>query len=365
VGGNEQSHALQTRLGTKERTADYFLAIDPGFVHRRKIETVVSEPGMNLIDRYTRDLPDLPDWQREVRIDQIYTKVLVGLCEAIGIHPLGQLLSEGTGRLFSSTETLRPAPEVYDAPRAVSHIETPGFDLRAELHYSTEHIASTTLRTRLHDGDDIAVIAEQHGIRGASVIFDPLVMGGPWLHPDNSVLPAAEAMWWGNAMGEVFLEDIDALSDAASITSTNGWEVMATIREKAFKECLAEILNVTAPKDWGGEQSDLYTADLRLGGKRTTAAFLLKGPAKFEPMTLNNLGKNNDQIVRLSKEPAELLVVQHCHEIIQAVRDTLRAFAIQPGAMRRRYCLIDGKDSYKILKAYGKLDRAVELSERT
>ena len=81
-------------------------------------------------------------------------------------------------------------------------------------------------------------------------------------------------------------------------------------------------------------------------------------------MRLNNLGKNNDQIVRLSKEPASLLIVQHCHDIGQAVRDTLRAFAIQPGPMRRRYCLIDGKDSYKILKAYGKLDRAIELSER-
>jgi len=29
-----------------------------------------------------------------------------------------------------------------------------------------------------------------------------------------------------------------------------------------------------------------------------TAAFLLKGPARFVPMGLNHLGKNNDQIVR-------------------------------------------------------------------
>jgi len=29
-----------------------------------------------------------------------------------------------------------------------------------------------------------------------------------------------------------------------------------------------------------------------------TAAFLLKGPARFAPMGLNHLGKNNDQIVR-------------------------------------------------------------------
>ena len=39
-------------------------------------------------------------------------------------------------------------------------------------------------------------------------------------------------------------------------------------------------------------------AHLHLKGSRMTAAFLLKGPARFVPMGLNHLGKNNDQIVR-------------------------------------------------------------------
>ena len=80
-------------------------------------------------------------------------------------------------------------------------------------------------------------------------------------------------------------------------------------------------------------------------------------------MTLNQLGKNNDQIYRLAQEPAELLVVQHCHDITAAVRATLRAFTVTPGALRR-YCLIDGKDSFKILKAYDKLEQALKLSNQ-
>ena len=79
-------------------------------------------------------------------------------------------------------------------------------------------------------------------------------------------------------------------------------------------------------------------------------------------MTLTHLGKNNDQIVRLSHEPAEVLIVQHAHEIRSAVRETLRAFATSLGTVRRRYCLIDGADSLRILQAYGKLDHALELS---
>ena len=38
----------------------------------------------------------------------------------------------------------------------------------------------------------------------------------------------------------------------------------------------------------------------------------------------------------------------------EAVRATLRAFAVAPN-QPRRYCVIDGKSTYKILKAYDKL----------
>jgi hypothetical protein len=75
-------------------------------------------------------------------------------------------------------------------------------------------------------------------------------------------------------------------------------------------------------------------------------------------MSLNHLGKNNDQIYRLSQEPANVLFVQHCHDILPAVRATLRAFAVQPGKPRR-YCLIDGRDSLRLLRAYGMLDKAL------
>ncbi len=78
-------------------------------------------------------------------------------------------------------------------------------------------------------------------------------------------------------------------------------------------------------------------------------------------MGLNHLGKNNDQIVRLSHEPAEVLFVQHSHEIMSPVRETLRAFCVQP-SNPRRYCLIDGRDSLRLLVAYGLLDKAKELS---
>jgi hypothetical protein len=85
-----------------------------------------------------------------------------------------------------------------------------------------------------------------------------------------------------------------------------------------------------------------------------TAAFLLKGPANFREMTPDLLGKRADQIFRLSQSPAKLLIVQHCHQIGEAVRSTLRAFAVTPHNPRR-YCLINGKETFSILKAYNKI----------
>jgi hypothetical protein len=92
--------------------------------------------------------------------------------------------------------------------------------------------------------------------------------------------------------------------------------------------------------------------------KYATTAFLLKGPAHFAPMGLNHLGRNNDQIYRLSSEPAEILIVQHSHEILQPVRATIRTFAVQP-SRPRRYCLIDGRDSLRLLLAYNLYDEAL------
>jgi hypothetical protein len=148
------------------------------------------------------------------------------------------------------------------------------------------------------------------------------------------------------------------------VPTPENFDVMEEISENAVKICLAEILGDRTKKDWAGEMSDHFSAQLHLDGRPTTAAFLLKRPAKFAPMKLNSLGKNNDQIYRLSQEPAQLLVVQHCHEIFSPVRATLRAFAEQSGRARH-YCLIDGRDSLRVLLAYDKLDHALELSKQT
>lgn len=362
----EQSKALREELSSEQRLVDGYLGIDPGFVHQRKIETILGRKGMEVVDRRIKELPALPDWQGAVRVDHIYTQVMVEFCRALDVPTLGGLLAQGKGHLFCSVEDVAACPDIFDQERVATRISTPGFDdYRVELHFTAQRVTSDTVKSRLHQGDEHAVIAQFRNQRDGVLVFEPLVIGAPWLYSPSEVLPEEQAMWWSHAIGEVFVEDIAEFARAAEVEISDEWLVMERISEAAVKQCFADLLGEDAPKDWGGEQSDLFSSRLHLDAERRTAAFLLKGPgSSFRPMKLNHLGKNNDQIVRLSKEPADLLVVQHAHDIEPAVRDTLRAFAMQPGPIRRRYCLIDGKDTFRILRAYGMVERAVELSAR-
>jgi hypothetical protein len=358
------SSDLRTSLTPAERALPLRMTIDPGFVNHRRIQTILGTQAMQIIDGLVAALPSMPEWQRKVRIDHIYTRVLLDICGHMGIASLEELLSVEKRTMFCSTEELAPCSEVYEAERASSlWVPRHEYPRRVEFQYSIAHISGDTLRSVLHQGGNIAMVAELARATEKSLVFHPLIMGFPWLLTDDPDLEAA-VMWWGQDFYENFIEDFEEFARVRDVPTPPDASPMKAVSEKAFKLCLASLLGDTVEADWGGEGSDFFSSHLHLQGRRHTAAFLLKGPARFAPMGLNHLGKNNDQIVRLANEPAQVLVVQHAHDILQPVRATLRAFAVQP-SRPRRYCLIDGRDSLRLLQAYDLYDRALELSART
>jgi len=354
--------SIREKLTPAQRATPLRLTIDPGFVHHRKIQTVIGSLGMNSIDNAIKELPDSPDWVRNVRIDHIYTQALLLFCNQLGIRPLSDILTSETVHLFCSTEKVKPCHDIIDTERAISVWEPPfDYHKRVEFHYSTRNVVGDTLRLRLHQGTTISLVAQLYEVENEVIIFEPLVMGFPWLVSDSNNLDFGIS-WWGGSFFENFVEDFDEFSKVSDIPVPADSEPMKIISESAFKKCLAMILGDHAQIDWGGEVSDYFTSHLHLKGNRVKGAFLLKGPHNFKPMGLNHLGKNNDQIVRLSHEPADVLIVQHCHDILPPVRETLRAFAVQP-SNPRRYCLIDGRDSLRLLYAYDMYKKALEITE--
>lgn len=244
-----------------------------------------------------------------------------------------------------------------ERPRGYTRFEQlgeQGGHLTLELSMNREHVApgspGSLLSGKVGNLTILAVVerAERDTIFAVPVIIGRLVEDGPF----TIEIPIDDS--------EIRVEDTDTFAKIRPMRrpTKQQFSVLRDIPESKIKSSFAEILEEEeVPKDWGGERSDLFTSLLRVKGERRTAAFLFKGPAGgslFKPMEIAHLGKRGDQIERLASEPADVLVVQHCHSILAPVRSMLRAFANQVGN-QRRYCIVDGADTYRILKAYGKI----------
>lgn len=148
------------------------------------------------------------------------------------------------------------------------------------------------------------------------------------------------------------IHEFHLMNDLADDSGSDWMPHMQQLSEDTVKRRICEILGDEPRKDWGGEWNDHF-ASIHIDGRQYKASFLFKGPARFREMKPSDLGKNADQIYRLSATPCDVMIIQHCHRIGEAVRATVQAFAaLDP---LRKYCLIDGQDTFRILKAYGKL----------
>src|SRR5262249_20729750 len=128
---------VREALSPEQRVSAIEHTIDPGFVNHRRIETILGDDALQAINRAIARLPCLPDWQRKVRVDRIYSEITLVFCRAIEVPPLGRMVAERKARFFCSTENLGPCREIYKTERAVSRwrpLARPR--IAVEFHYS-------------------------------------------------------------------------------------------------------------------------------------------------------------------------------------------------------------------------------------
>jgi hypothetical protein len=291
--------------------------------------------------------------------DHLLVAMLIDVCEAFKAPTLLEALHNPKQRqTFCSTERLHSCKDVNKKNYRVKQKVKIDIDFGKPIfvEYHTEHIVSSTgkmtLTSGYREGYTESIIGLVHD-RPDRFEIQPIVMGAPWLdHPRNGKYEGL--MWLGPNHGEILPEDIDQFSKMKDIEvgSTSEWmHVMKSKSEEYIKEAFASLLNEPTKKDWGGEQNDHFSGSVSIGGRRKTAAFLLKGPTLFREMTMDMCGARADQIHRLASSGADISIVQNAHMIGSAVRTTLRALIVHPG-YPRKYCVIDGQDTYRILKAY-------------
>ncbi len=343
-------------LTTEQRILAPQHHIDPGFINHRLI---FSTFGPKFIEFFNRQRRPGDDHLTVVSNDHLLVDMALRVSAKSGVLSLGELIEDPhKGMLFCSTEKIEGNKEVYHADHVREKIILPyEYDRDIFLEFHTKHIVADTGRLELSQESVVSLLAGIHSISDQEIVARPLIIGAPsYDHPENRDL-GVDIFWYGWDWYEIYAEDIEEFKLIRGIEppSPDEWmNIMEHLSENEVKTKFCEILGEIPKKDWGGELDDHFSASLHLGEERVTAAFLLKGPARFREMTPDLLGSRADQIFRLTQTPAKLLIVQHCHQIGEAVRATLRAFAVTPHNPRR-YCLIDGRDTYLILQAYNKI----------
>lgn len=255
----------------------------------------------------------------------------------------------GIGTAFSEIKARRPGRARFHAPLATDK----AFEVVGD--FNAEHLTGDTAFHELSGQARNFVLGYVKDLDEKAVHLRPILIADRWgPGVDRKGLGFIETEPSHVWPGEV--DQFDGVDWAMRLKPAD-LNILRTVAEEQIKEWLAAILGEpTLPKDWGGEQFDLWTDRITLSGKPLRAAFALKGPAKFHPMTIADLGKNGDQISRLANTVADLLVVQHCHTITAPVEHMLRAFAVDP-ANPRRYMTIDGYNTIRILRHFGYLNQ--------
>jgi hypothetical protein len=180
----------------------------------------------------------------------------------------------------------------------------------------------------------------------------------------------------GQAMSSPFItalelrpEEVEQFAgmDETWFPSKAEFKLMAMVPELTVKELICHLLGEHfVPNDWGGEESDVLSANLLVEGRRHVGAFLLKGPARFHPMKPTDLGKNGDQLYRLFNIPAQIYVVQHCHSIGAAVRKQAEAFALARSFVAPcQIVFMDGVTTARLLRAHGLWPTATPKARRS
>lgn len=161
----------------------------------------------------------------------------------------------------------------------------------------------------------------------------------------------------------LYVEDIDSFRKVRDVNPGTVMDVLTDgyldRSEDSVQTALERILSVPFhKKDWGGELNDLYTANLLINGARHETAFLLKGNGlRNRIMEIKDCGVNGDQILRLCNSPAKLFVVQFVGRISEAIVSDIDGKVRHARSKGRDawYCIIDGQDTARVLRAYGEL----------
>ena len=253
-----------------------------------------------------------------------------------------------TSKGFRKLDTMSPKKDV-ELRMTLNEF---GDNRTLSIRFNTRGILTSSGFQNLSEGGSFFVSGFVRTITEADIIAAPYVIGDLVLASENGF----DLPW--RKLSQLDPKDIGIFSRVnfgKRVTSTD-LDGLKLIPEARFKSLLIDEIGLShSQNDWGGEICDIFSRNLLVEDDRVDAAWMLKGPSKFCPLTPKDCGKNGDQIVRLFQAPALLYVLQHCHEVTPHVVNMMRAFSSEPQRLGSKFCIIDGYDTWRICKHFGLL----------
>jgi len=341
---NERTEVLMTRI-----------ALEPYFVHQEQVQALIGplRTASALARMASRGNP-------EAAAPYIFAEALAEALPVLGISELLKSAHEQAihvGRVVGIEQELTfQRARDRDAPGVRLVDFTASIDADEPLFlagsFNSVRMASASAAGSLTGRSRVYLIGTITDINEAGIEIRPAFIGvRSFIEGDD---PASGQM---HSELRVYPSEIGQFSrvDFRYPVTPAELKAVLAVPEERVKNTIADLIGEPyVPKDWGGERSDLYTSRVFARARQMSSAWLFKGPGYPHPMTVRALGKPGDQIVRLFSEPAELLILQHCHEIKPSVVSMMEAYA-HDLRNPRKFMIIDGADTSRILKSQGLL----------
>ena len=344
------------RLEPAARNLDPYLHIDPCYIN---VATCTKIFGAYFKEFYlSRTIKENTEYAK-IFNDHLLVTFAMDACRDREVAALGEVLADPTpGELFCSTEMLEGTEAVFGEARARNRVGLP-YDYGKDVFitFDPHHYLSETER-REHAGPSrTALLCQLDLVKPDFVSATALVMGTPsftHFRNENATLDLADhaADWF-----ETWPEDIDELAACNRIAppADKEWQAaLAPLCGEDVCRALADMLGGTRMQGEADARTLMLAAGTHRGGEQAACAVIVVADAGAGVLKPGTLRARPNAMAALGATPAQLWIVQHCHTIGPAVREMVRAFAVRPHAPRR-YCLIDGADTYRIFKADGSL----------
>jgi len=277
------------------------------------------------------------------------------------ISTLGEtLVNPNVADLFFSIETLKGSKNFSEANERIARnmLISPWANRRpVYIQYETYNFLSSLEREQFTKTQNLAIACQIDVVKNHYIIAAPLFMGTLTFdhfrnNEDSLTLSEFAPLWF-----ETLPFDIMEFQVGVKIPSPEAKTIKAAMVQEGTKKVYTKMLSLLTKTNGSTCKficADIACVEANLFGKRSKTAILNVNLDAEKTLTMSTLNQAENALIRLAQTGADLLIIQHSGPIEVEINKTLKTIATPPHNPRR-FCLIDGNFSWKILNGAGLL----------